>query len=387
MRATNHSQKVILISFMIAGSVTLTLGIRYIKAQDQNGQQETEYVQTNLVSNGYVKAMIMDTHVVNPWGMTASATSPFWVANQGTNTSTLYTVNNINNGIGSPFTVMIPTVGSLPPQGPTGLVFNSTPTAFLIPSGTLGGSPVPSRFIFANLNGTISGWNPASTGGRTESVIAVSTAGAVYTGLALGTVGSNIDLYAADFVANGGGIRIFDSSFNPAGNLVSHPFEDPQLPPAPPGTAWEPYNIANVNGHLMVAYDPLSLTTHLPAPGEHHGVIAEFTTSGAFIRNFAMEGQLSDPWGMALATDHFGRFSGDLLVGNFGNGRILAYTMDGHFRGFLRGPDHKPLENGFLWTLWFGNGANGADPNTLFITTGGQDEMKDGLIAAIKAAQ
>jgi len=89
MRAANHSQKVILISFMIAGSVTLTLGIRYIKAQDQNGQQETEYVQTNLVSNGYVKAMIMDTHVVNPWGMTASATSPFWVANQGTNTSTL----------------------------------------------------------------------------------------------------------------------------------------------------------------------------------------------------------------------------------------------------------------------------------------------------------
>ena len=186
-----------------------------VAARGDHGEDEAEYVQTNLVSNGYVSAMVTDPNLVNPWGLAASATSPIWISNQATSTSTLYSLTNIDTGVGSPFVVAIPTTGTPGPQGPTGIVFNSNAAqmAFAIPgpSGT-----VASDFIFDSLNGTISGWNPGSTRGKANAVIAVRTPGAVYTGLALAMMGSAPYLYAADATAPpSGGIKVFNSSFNP----------------------------------------------------------------------------------------------------------------------------------------------------------------------------
>jgi uncharacterized protein (TIGR03118 family) len=199
-----------------------------------------------------------------------------------------------------------------------------------------------------------------------------------------------MNLYAADFNPwPDGGIKVFSSSFTPV-NLGADAFSDRWLPRLRWDEVWAPYDVVNFGQNLLVAYAPLPAAGGLPIAGSGHGVVAEFTTAGMFVRTLAWGGPLNDPWGMAMAPAQFGRFSNDLLVGNFGDGKILAYRQhpDGKFTfdGEMRGTDHKPLRNGFLWALWFGNGASGADPNTLYITTGGADQTKDGLFAAITPA-
>ncbi len=362
-----------------------------VGARDEYGEQHGgEYAQVNLVSNGYVSAEITDPNLVNPWGVAASSTSPIWISNQATSTSTLYTITNIESGTGSPFVVAIPTTGTPGPQGPTGIVFNLAAAQMGFPIPGASGGMVASDFIFASLNGTISGWSPTSTGGRADAVIAVRTPGAVYTGLALGMVGSAMDLYAADSTPPpDGGIKVFNASFAPV-NLGSDAFAIRWLPPLPADEAWAPYNRANLGGNMLVTYGPIPATGGQPIVGFGHGVVAEFTTTGEFIRIVERRGPLNDPWGMVMAPAQFGRFSNDLLVGNFGDGKILAYRQhhDGRFtfEAEMVGTDHRPLRNGFLWALWFGNGADGADPDTLYITTGGADQSKDGLFAAITPA-
>ena len=269
-------------------------------------------------------------------------------------------------------------------------MFNLAAAQMGFPIPGASGGMVASDFIFASLNGTISGWSPTSTGGRADAVIAVRTPGAVYTGLALGMVGSAMDLYAADSTPPpDGGIKVFNASFAPV-NLGSDAFAIRWLPPLPADEAWAPYNIANLGGNMFVTYVPIPATGGQPIVGFGHGVVAEFTTTGEFIRIVERRGPLNDPWGMVMAPAQFGRFSNDLLVGNFGDGKILAYRQhhDGRFtfEAEMVGTDHRPLRNGFLWALWFGNGADGADPDTLYITTGGADQSKDGLFAAITPA-
>lgn len=261
---------------------------------------------------------------------------------------------------------------------------------------------VSSLFLFANLNGTISGWNPGSTGGLGSAVVAVDQqkAGAIYTGLALGTIGSDTYLYAINFTPQGG-VEVYDSSFQAAKYQEEwNEFDsDDNLPRLSPDRIWRPYNIANINGKMYVAYAALPKTGGLPITHQGLGVVAVFTLEGKFIRVVAKGGNLDAPWGMVMAPAQFGKFSNDLLVGNFGNGRILAYSMkpmndneerDGQnqqykFDGMLRNSNHKLIENGFLWTLMFGNGVKGSDPNTLYITSGGSNQATDGLFAAITA--
>ena len=359
-------------------------------AQQKSQHAENEYTQVDLVSSGYVAAKVTDPNLINPWGMVAGPT-PIWTSNQGSNTSSVYAVSSVEAGMGALLTVKIPTE-SVPANGPTGIVFNSSSTAFEVPSAM---GMVPSLFIFANLNGTISGWNPKSTSGTASSVIAVDKEGAVYTGLALGTVGSNTYLYAINFTPQGG-VEVYDSSFQPAKGLYWNSFDsDDYLPKLAHGNIWRPYNIANINGKMYVAYAALPAAGGLPITHQGLGVIAAFTPKGKFIRVVAKGGNLDAPWGMVMAPAQFGKFSNDLLVGNFGNGRILAYSMkagnkdpDDHnsldsFAGMLRDSNHKVIENGFLWTLMFGNGVKGSDPNTLYISTGGPNQAIDGLLAAI----
>jgi uncharacterized protein (TIGR03118 family) len=328
------------------------------------------YVQTNLVSNSKsIPATTIDPNLVNPWGMVQGPSTPFWVSDQGTNLSTIYT----GNGTKAPLTVSIPTLTSAHVNGPTGLVFN-TGTGFSLSTS----SSVPSLFLFDNLNGTIDGWNPKSAGGLTSAVTAVTTPGAVYTGLAINATGSLI--YAANFTPSGG-VDIFNSSWKSTGTL-SLP-SNISLP-----ANYEPYNVTDMNGSLLLAYD-LRGTNGLPVLGAGDGAVVEYNpTTGAYTELVSpgMGDGLDAPWGFAMApSSGFGKFSGDLLVGDFGSGWISAYNPStGKFLGYLDNTSGTPIADGGLWTLDFGNGAGGTNPDTLYITAGiTQPFQTEGLLAAI----
>jgi uncharacterized protein (TIGR03118 family) len=323
----------------------------------------TPYLQTNLVSNIPGLAQITDSNLVNPWGVSFGATSPFWVSNQGTNTSTLYAVTP--TGVSQvPLVVPIPTTAS-GPQGPTGQVFNNT-SSFQV-SGN------PSFFIFANLNGTISAWD-----GGAASQIEVTTAGAVYTGLAIASNTAGDFLYAADGAQNR--IDVFDGSFNPH-NFGANAFVDPQLP-----SGLVPFNVQQINGNLFVTYAPAGHSNQTGAqPGQ--GAVAAFTTSGRFLSQLIAGGTLAAPWGITLAPAGFGTYSGDLLVGNFAykDSDINAFDPStGAYRGTLTDASGNTIFNPGQWTLIFGNGVNGGDPNTLYFTAGINSE-KDGLFGSLQA--
>lgn len=240
--------------------------------------------------------------------------------------------------------------------------------------------------MFANLNGQISGWNPGSTGGTAHSVVEVNnnSAGATYTGLAINSTGTL--LYAADFTPTGG-ISVFNNHWQA---LTSLPFADPTLP-----AGFEPYNVEDmdVNGTemVLVAYTPtqtVSIGGHpvfLPDLGLGHGLVDEFTPGGVLVKQLISGGNLDVPWGMAVAPSGWGAFGGDLLVGNFGNGEINAYnSMTGAWIGTLDNTSGSPIMDGGLWSLVFGNGGGGADPNALYITAGiTQPLQTEGLLAEI----
>jgi len=310
------------------------------------------YKQTNLVSDVPGMAKFTDPNLKNPWGISFGPTSPFWVSNQVTNTATLY------NSAGAPQALVVhtPTTGG-GPQGPTGQVFNGTSDFALSTGGA-------ARFLFANLNGTISGWNPLQ--GTIAQVAA--TASAVYTGLALGNNGSGNFLYAADSAGNG--INVFDGSFNQV--TLSGSFADATLP-----DGFTVYNVQHLGNSLYVTYENET---------SGGGVINEFDLNGNFIRRVTSNGDggpLDSPWGLAIAPNSFGTFAGKLLVGNEDDGRISAFDLaTGAFVGQLKDENGNPISNTGLWGLTFGNGGNGGDPNTLYFNAGINDE-RNGLFGAI----
>jgi uncharacterized protein (TIGR03118 family) len=330
---------------------------------------DAEYIQTNLVSDIPGLATITDPSLVNPWGSSHSATSPFWISNQGTNTSTLYAVTGSLNTTGSlnviknPLTVAIPTT-STGPQGPTGQV-NNTGTSF-----QLGGTPA--AFIFANLNGTISAWNQSA---GTTAVIQATTPGAVYTGLAI-TQAPAPRLYAA----RAGGIDVFNGSFQPI--TLSGTFATPAAVPA----GLVPFNVENIGGNIFVTYAPMGVAAQRAATAGM-GAVAVFDVNGNFVRMAAVGGPLAAPWGITLAPANFGPFSSDLLVGNFS---FLTSVTDinafdpltGTFLGTIPIDVGVGNTKGGLWFLGFGTGGNNGLPDTLFFTDGINGEM-NGLFGAI----
>lgn len=392
MRGRYSFRSLLLFAFTPVFAMIMFAPARLEAQSQQSMQARDHYVQINLVSNGYIKARITDSSLINPWGIANGPTTPIWVANQGTNTSTLYSIDSVMKGTGSPFAVNIPTTGS-GMQGPTGIVFNPGQTNgdFSIPAPN---GSVPAIYVFDNLNGTISGWNPKSDGGKTNAVIAVSDPGYMFKGLAVGMMNDAWTLYAADATPTGG-IKVFDSSFNPV-TLSSTAFMDPDLPslPADADAVWTTFNVETMDGMVFVTYAPIPMTGGHPIFTSNAGVVAEFSPDGTFMRNVIVSawhtGPLDDPWALVMAPKTFGEFGNNLLVGNFGSGEILAYkpTQSGMFtfEGVMDGTDNKPIMDGRLWDLSFGNGANGADPNTLYIATGGPNPAKDGLFAAITPA-
>ncbi len=332
------------------------------------------YVQTNLVSDIPGLAVITDPKLVNPWGLAENPTSPFWTSNQGTGSATLYSTpgganvaktNVAPNGF---VAVAVATTANGPPQGPTGQVNNSNTSTFLLSPAT------PARFIFANLNGTISGW----AGGAT-STVEVTTPGAVYTGLAINTAQTR--LYAANGAA--GHIDVFDSSFAPLA-LGATAFTDPNLP-----AGYVPFNVQNVGGKIYVTYAPTGRTAQSTAP-LGSGAVDVYDENGVFLQRLITGSQLASPWGIARAPSTFGAFGGDLLVGNFSflASEINAYDPNtGAFIGSIAvdvGTGNAP---GGLWALMFGSGsANGGDANTLYFNDGINGE-RDGLFGAMSVPE
>ena len=331
-----------------------------------------QYAQKNLVSSVPGLATITDPRLVNPWGISRSATSPFWASDQGTNSSTLYAITGSTNvsqvlTINANGFVGIPTTAA-GPQGPTGQVNNPNTASFQL---TPGNASTSARFLFANLNGTISGW----AGGLT-STIEATTPGAVYTGLAINTAATR--LYAADNA--GGRINVFDSSFAP----VSLPgaFTDPALP-----AGFVPFNVQDIGSKVFVTYAPAGLAAQRAAAAGA-GFVSVFDENGTFLQRLVSGSRLAAPWGLVLAPAGFGMFGGDLLVGNFSfaNSAINAFDpLTGTFQGSIAidvGAGNTP---GGLWGLSFGSGAgSGGDANTLYFLDGINGETA-GLFGAVAA--
>jgi uncharacterized protein (TIGR03118 family) len=322
------------------------------------GLHADTYVQTNLVSDVNGLAANTDPNLKNPWGVSFSPTSPFWTSDQATGLATLY------NATGAPQALVVTIPGSsTPPTGPTGQVFNTASSGFIVGS-------TKATFIFDTLNGTIAAWN----GGTTATQEAVGPTGAVYTGLAQGSNSTGTFLYAA----NGGatpGINVFDSTWTL--KTLSGNFTDPN-----PIAGFVPFNVQNIGGNLYVTYAMISPKGG-PLPG---GYVDEFDTDGNFIKRIATDGSLFAPWGITIAPSAFGSFSNDLLIGNFGNGEILAYdpTTDA-FLGTLNGSNGLPLVNDFLWALETRAPGGTFNPNAVYFSAGINDEQ-DGLFGEITLA-
>ena len=335
------------------------------------GIAQAQFKQTDLVSDISGLAAITDPNLKNTWGVAAiPGASPFWIDNQGTSTSSLYSVTggtgvapvNLNGAPGTNF-------AAIPGVGPTGIVANSG-TSFGIAGG-------PALFIFANLNGSISAWIGSNINSATNnaSTVVATTAGASYTGLAVNSTGTL--LYAANDEGTGS-INVFSSSFAPT--TLTGNFTDPNLP-----AGFVPFNVEDIGGTVYVTYAPAGHTAQTMATAGE-GVVATFTESGTFIKNLVTGGPLASPWGMAIAPDGFGTLGGDLLVGNFSaaDGDVIN-VFNSTTGTFVTSIDINPGAGntpGGLWDLMFGGGGPSGNPLTLYFSDGINGE-KDGLFGAI----
>jgi uncharacterized protein (TIGR03118 family) len=345
------------------------------------------FVQTNLVSDVDLGAEVkIDSHLVNPWGVSfrpgSPLNSPFWISDQGSSSATLYSVDgSTGTVVNSPapvFTVHIPTIDG-GPQGPTGQVSNTNTSSFHLTAG----DHMSASFIFADLNGTISAWNGSLGRDGSTAHVEVTTPGAVYTGLAVNE--AHTMLYAAD--TKGGTIDVFDSNFKPVdlADLGDHAFRTPGEIAA---RGLVPFNVTDIGGDVYVTYAPAGRPAQTTADlGD--GAVAIFTESGKLEPHGVLLGgphtPLAAPWGVAIAPNDFGQFSGDLLVGNFSflHSEINAFDPQNHqLVGTIPISAGSGQTPGGLWTLTFGGGPNAGSPNTLYFTDGIDGEMH-GLFGAI----
>src|SRR5712671_486407 len=357
------------------------------------------YVETDLVvnksgltdKNGIVhNANIIDPDLRNPWGISRSATSPFWVSDNASHKSTLYNAPAGGGFSKNARVVNIPSPGGDPWSAggtPTGTVFNAT-TNFNVsgvgPDCSTSASG-PANFLFATEDGTIvarSGTvNPPGPGcvpansGNYGFIMVNNSSGpnrAVYKGLEIATHNGATFLYAANF--RGGTVDVFDANFH-----FVKSFTDPDLP-----DSYAPFNVVLIGGRLFVTFAMQDADKEDDVAHQGHGFVDAFDLEGNMLGRFAQHGQLNSPWGVALAPAGFGELSGALLIGNFGNGHINAYDFaSGEFLDKVRLPKGQPIVIDGLWALKFGSGqGNGGVANTLYFTAGPNDE-KDGLFGSI----
>jgi uncharacterized protein (TIGR03118 family) len=351
---------------LVLGVTAALLAVGPSAVAHPSHQQRSAYHQTNLVSDLPGMAAITDPNLVNPWGLVAGPTTPIWSNDNGTGLSTLY-----NGGVNGSAPAIVPLVVRVASGAGTGIVFNAT-DGFTVSAG---GVTAPARFIFATEAGTISGWAP-NVPLNGDSQLKATVDGAVYKGLANLTTASGTLLYAANFSA--GRIDVFDSSWSAVD--TNGGFRDRHLP-----RGYAPFNIQALGDKLYVTYakQDQERTDEVAGPGR--GFVDVFDSSGRLLDRLIRRGELNAPWGLVIAPDGFGQFSGDLLVGNFGDGRIHAYdARSGDFRGELRDERGRGIVIDGLWALRFGNGVFG-DPTDLVFSAGIDDEAH-GLLGIIEAA-
>ena len=330
-------------------ALALMLGVAVVAASPLRAAERNTYRVIPLVSDQPGVAPNTDPNLVNAWGLTSGPTTPWWVSDNGSDKSTLYRGSD-----GQPRALVVNVRNA-----PTGTVFNPT-TGFNLPTGG------PAAFLFDTEEGKVLGWNQAQ--GTDAVVVANLDDGAIYKGLAIADAAAGPRLYAADF--HNAKVDVFDGSF---GLVQPSGFVDPSLP-----SGYAPFGIQTIGDRVFVTYAQQDADAEDEVAGQGKGFVDAYDTAGNLIGRVAQHGQLNAPWGIALAPDSFGRFKGDLLVGNFGDGQINAYQQqaDGSFahRGELRGTDHKSLTIDGLWALEFGQGGNNGPAGTLFFTAGPDDE-------------
>jgi len=309
-------------------------------------------------------AAVADASLVNGWGLSAGPTTPWWSANNGTNTSTLYS----GTGTKAALTVSVP-------GAPTGTVFNGNAADFVVSDSGKSGA---ARFLFSTEGGKILGWTPSVNG--TVAVVGAdrSSVGAIYKGLAV----TGDRLYASDF--HNGRVDVFDAAFKLV--TTTGGFKDSTIP-----KGFAPFGIQALGGSVFVTYakQDSAKKDDVPVPGQAY--VDEFTPDGQLVARVVNSGKknapLNAPWGLALAPASFGTFAGDLLVGNFGNGRISGYTKSGSkwvYKGQLCVADGTPIAVDGLWAIAFGNGSAAGPTNTLYFDSGPAGE-KHGLFGSITA--
>src|ERR1700733_13126420 len=353
-------------------------------ANQMAGQTSTGFADTAMVSDklGVVATTTkIDANLSNPWGVAIAPGLPFWVADNNSNLSTLYSGTGAiqtdsitgNNEVG----ITIPASAAGVPANPTGQVYNGG-GGFLIPTSA---GQESSLFIFDGEGGTIAAW--ASGRGATavtayDDGVANGANHAVYKGLALGTVNGASFLYATDLHNNK--VDVFDTNFTKPAAMQGK-FVDPTMP-----AGFVPFGIVAVNGQLYVSFTKQDAAKHDETTGAGLGYVDVFDLSGNFVSRFASAGALNAPWGMAVAPSGFGSLAGDLLIGNFGDGKINVFAPNGTAlatsMGPLTGTNGGTITIPGLWALVFGNGDSDKPVTTLFYTAGFADQT-DGVFGSI----
>jgi uncharacterized protein (TIGR03118 family) len=376
-----------------------------------NAAKAQHYTQTNLVSDLPGVAPVTDPNLKNPWGLTRSPTgSPWWVGNNNSGTSTLYSgagnPQNIfpadphpdsnGNGINSPFNnfVMVPPPAFAPgtQSAPTGVVFNGSPTDFLLNKGTPAG--LPAVFLFATEDGTISGWNPGANvaaGAQPPSVNAVlevdnsdngSPNSAVYKGMTSGEIDGKKVLYVANF--RSARVEVYNTNFQRV-HLEEDAFEDEDIP-----RDFAPFNVQNIGGSIFVTYAKQDAARHDPLSGDGFGFVNIFSTKGKFQGRLQHGDWFNAPWGVVWTPRDFGEFSNTILVGNFRSGWIAAFNgFSKKFIGFVLNPNGSRIFIDSIWSLTFGNNGVAGSSTTLWFTAGLNNEVNGlfGTLTPIAAEQ
>jgi uncharacterized protein (TIGR03118 family) len=353
----------------VSSLVLLVIGLCPSLASGQH------YIQTNLVSNtGGAAPVVPDANLRNAWGLVHGATTPWWISNNFTGTSTLVNASTTPVTIPS-LVVTIPNApNGMPPGKPTGVMFNGSTTDFLLAPGR------PAIFIWVTEDGTISGWNPAVN--ANTAVIKFPPANnptanhdAVYKGATIAEIGGKKYILAANF--RSGEIEMFDSAFQPV-DVPKHMFRDQKIK-----KGFAPFNVQGIGPNVYVTYAKQDDDKEDDVPGAGLGFVDVFRADGELLLRLEHGDWLNAPWGVTLAPAFFGEFSHAVLVGQFGDGTIAAFNpVSGEFIGNMLTPSGATLSITGLWGLAFGNGGASGPGNTLFFTAGPNDEM-DGLFGSL----
>jgi uncharacterized protein (TIGR03118 family) len=362
------------------------------------------YTQVNLVANTSGVAPVTDPNLVNPWGLSRSSSSPWWVSDNGNGLSTLYNGAGAINSLVVTIPKANPNSKTFPTGTPTGTIANGSTTDFLLAPGA------PADFLFATIDGTISGWNPtigvaagAAPPSKLATVVVKTTDGSSYTGLTSATVNGNRYLYAANF--NKGTVDVYNNAFQKVTLQATQdgdrnqgfdqykPFTDDQLPPE-----FVPFNVQAIGNDIVVTFVLHRQGQTVETDGPGLGYVDIFSSDGQLLRRLEHGDWLNAPWGVALAPLDFGVYSHDLLIGQFagggtsqGSGTIAVYDLaTGKFIGQVLDATGTALSINGLWAISPGNSTSsgsydsaGSPASELYFTAG-PDHGTGGLLGYLQ---